>query len=137
MNEYNYLLSKVHEKTTMVDFENKKVPCIILDKKKFAEIMSVVVGKPAIVDTNLNILQDDLGHVFVDVQMTFSIGGIKEQVLLNANKSLDFFEALADTTILALAPDYGNGEENIFMIQLPRPEKIKESLDRIRKALAI
>ncbi len=93
-------------------------------------------GKPISVDTNLNILQDGLGHVVVEITLTFSDGGIHEKVLLNAKKSFDFFESLAKTSMLALSsPNSQLGRNNVFMIQLPKPEKAANALDIIKKAL--
>jgi len=98
--------------------------------------MQKVAGKPISVDTNLNILQDGLGHVFVEVTLTFSDGGIHEKVLINAKKSFDFFESLAKTSMLALSsPNSQLGKNNVFMIQLPKPEKAANALNVIKKAL--
>jgi len=85
------LLDIVHQEITFYDYNGIKVPCIILSDRRFEEIMQSVAGKPTSVDTNLNILQDGVGHVFVEVKLTFSLGGIEEKILLNANESIDFF----------------------------------------------
>jgi hypothetical protein len=99
--------------------------------------MAKVAGKPLSVDTNLNILQDGLGHVFVEVVLTFSEGGVEEKLLLYANESLEFFESLATSSMLALSSPHSQvGKDNVFMIQLPRPEKISDALDIIKKGLA-
>ena len=112
--------------------------CIILSEERYLEIMKKVAGNPISVDTNLNIFQDGLGHVFVEVVLTFSLGGITEKILLNANKSLDFFESLAKTSMLTLSsPRSEVGKENIFMIQLPKPEKAVNALKIIKKGLQI
>ena len=84
-------------------------------------------------DTNLNILQDGLGHVFVEMLLTFSYGGINEKILVNANENIEFFESLAQNTMLAIASvDY---PEKIFMIQLPKPERTREALKIIKDGL--
>jgi len=130
------LLEKVHTEITSFDYNNSKVPCIILSEQRYLEIMKKVAGKPISVDTNLNILQDGLGHVFVEVVLTFSLGGITEKIWLNANASLDFFESLAQTSMLALSsPSSDAGKENIFMIQLPKPDKAVNALEIIKKGL--
>jgi len=130
------LLEKVHPEITSFDYNNSKVPCIILSEQRYLEIMKKVAGKPISVDTNLNILQDGLGHVFVEVVLTFSLGGITEKIWINANVSLDFFESLAQTSMLALSsPSYDAGKENIFMIQLPKPQKAVNALEIIKKGL--
>jgi len=134
--EMKKLLDQVHREITSFDYNKSKVPCIILPEQRYLEIMKKVAGKPVSVDTNLNILQDGLGHVFVEVALTFSLGGITEKILLYANSSLDFFESLAKTSMLALSssrPDVG--QENIFMIQLPKPEKATNALEIIKKGL--
>ncbi|KAG2474446.1 MAG: hypothetical protein NPMRth3_4720002 [Nitrosopumilales archaeon] len=134
--EMKKLLEKVHPEITSYDYNNSKVPCIILSEQRYLEIMKKVAGKPISVDTNLNILQDGLGHVFVEVVLTFSLGGITEKIWINANVSLDFFESLAQTSMLALSsPSSDAGKENIFMIQLPKPEKAVNALEIIKKGL--
>lgn len=134
--EMKKLLEKVHPEIASYDFNNSKVPCIILSEQRYLEIMKKVAGKPISVDTNLNILQDGSGHVFVELVLTFSLGGITEKIWINANTSLDFFESLAQTSILALSsPSSDAGKENIFMIQLPKPEKAVNALEIIKKGL--
>lgn len=134
--EMKKLLEKIHPEITSFDYNNNKVPCIILSEQRYLEIMKKVAGKPISVDTNLNILQDGLGHVFVEVVLIFSLGGMTEKIWINANASLDFFESLAQTSMLALSsPSSDAGKENIFMIQLPKPEKAVNALEIIKKGL--
>jgi hypothetical protein len=136
--ELRRLLEKVHQKITSFDYNGSKVPCIILSEEKYLEMMKKIAGNPVSVDTNLNILQDGVGHVFVELVLTFSLGGITEKILLNANKSLDFFESLAKTSMLALSsPRSEVGKENIFMIQLPKPERAVNALEVIKKGLQL
>ena len=132
-NELDELLKKSHKDLSVEDFEGKKVPCIGFEGRKFDEMLNKVSGKPLSVDTNLNILQDGAGHVFVEMLMTFSHGGINEKILVNANENLDFFESLAKNTMLAIASvEY---PEKIFMIQLPKPERTREALEIIKNGL--
>ena len=132
-NELDELLNKSHKDLSVEDFEGKKVPCIGFEGRKFDEMLNKVSGKPLSVDTNLNILQDGVGHVFVEMLMTFSHGGINEKILVNANENLDFFESLAKNTMLAIASvEY---PEKIFMIQLPKPERTREALEIIKNGL--
>ena len=134
--EMKELMDKVHVGITSFNYSGTKVPCVILAEKRFDEIMAKVAGKPLSVDTNLNILQNGLGNVFVEMALTFSEGGIDEKILLYANESLDFFESLATTSMLALSSPHSQvGKDNVFMIQLPRPEKIANALDIIKKGL--
>jgi len=132
-NELDELLNKSHKDLSVEDFEGKKVPCIGFEGRKFDDMLNKVAGKPLSVDTNLNILQDGLGHVFVEMLLTFSRGGINEKILVNANENLEFFESLAKNTVLAIASV--NHPEKIFMIQLPKPEKTHEALVIIKNGL--
>ena len=127
--ELKKLLELSHDQITIFDFDGKPVPCIIFDEKKYDDILTKVAGKSLSINTDLNILQDDLGHVFVEILLTFSQAGIMEKILVNANKHLDFFESLAKTTMLSLSsPKSKYGKDNVFMIQLPKPEKAEEAL---------
>ena len=133
-NELNELLKNSHKDLSVEDFEGKNVPCIGFEGQKFDDMLNKVAGKPLSVDTNLNILQDGLGHVFVEMLLTFSEGGINEKILINANKNLEFFESLAKNTMLAIAST--DHPEKIFMIQLPKPEKTNEALEIIKNGLS-
>jgi len=134
--ELEKLLEKVHPGITVFDFDGKSVPCIILEEKKYDELLSKIAGKPTSINTDLNILQDGLGHVFVEVLLTFSQGGIMEKILVNANQDLNFFQSLAKTSMLALSsPKSTYGKDNVFMIQLPKPEKAHDALKIIEKGL--
>ena len=133
-NELDELLKNSHKDLSVEDFEGKNVPCIGFEGKKFDDMLNKVAGKPLSVDTNLNILQDGLGHVFVEMSLTFSEGGINEKILINANENLEFFESLAKNTMLAIASV--DHPEKIFMIQLPKPEKTNEALEIIKNGLA-
>ena len=132
--ELDKFLSRSHKELSIQDFEGKGVPCIEFDGKKFDGILSKVAGKPLAVDTNLNILQDGIGHVYVEMLLTFSHGGIKESVLVNANENVIFFEALAQNTMLAIASK--ESPDKLFMIQLPKPERAIEALEIIKSGLA-
>ena len=134
--ELDTLLAQRHRDFTLFDFEGRQVPCIIMDERRFDDLMKAIAGKPVSVETNLNILQDGLGHVFVRITMTFSQGQIEEKVLLYANESFEFFEALGKTSLLALSsPHSAYGSTNVFMIQLPKPERAEGALEMIRKGL--
>ena len=134
--ELEKLLEQVHPGIDVFDFDGKSVPCIILEEKKYDELLSKIAGKPISINTDLNILQDGLGHVFVEVLLTFSQGGIVEKILVNANKDLNFFQSLAKTSMLALSsPRSTYGKDNVFMIQLPKPEKALDALEIIQNGL--
>ena len=133
-NELDELLNKSHKDLSVEDFEGKRVPCIGFEGRKFDDMLNKVSGKPLSVDTNLNILQDGLGHVFVEMSLTFSHGGINEKILVNANENVEFFESLAENTMLAIASV--EHPEKIFMIQLPKPERTRDALEIIKDGLA-
>ena len=134
--ELQQFLDQVHSGITTFDFEGKITPCIELDEKKYDEILSKVAGQSLSINTDLNILQDGLGHAFVELVLTFSKGNIVEKFLVNAETDLEFFVALAETSMLALSSPKSNyGKDNVFMIQLPRPEKAQDALEIIRNAL--
>jgi hypothetical protein len=134
--ELKKLSEQVHNNVTTFDFDGKNVPCIILDERKYDEIISKVAGKSLVINTDLNILQDGLGHVFVEIILTFSQDEIVETLLINANKDLFFFESLAKTSMLALSsPKSTYGKDNVFMIQLPKPEKAENALEIIQRGL--
>ena len=132
--ELDEFLKNCHKDLSVEDFEGKKIPCIGFEGRKFDDMLNKVAGKPLSVDTNLNILQDGLGHVFVEMLLTFSHGEINEKILVDASKNLEFFESLAKSTMLAIASV--NHPEKIFMIQLPKPEKTREALEIIKTGLA-
>ena len=135
--EMEQLLERTHNDIDIFDFNGKNVPRIMLPDRRFDEIMAKIYGKPVSVNTNLNILQDGLGHVFVEVSLDFSHGDIHEEFLIYANESLEFFESLADTTMLALSPPQHSevNQDKIFMVQLPKPERAIDALDIIKNGL--
>jgi hypothetical protein len=134
--ELKRFLEQVHQGITTFDFDGKETPCIEIDEKKYDEMLTKVTGQSLSINTDLNILQDGLGNVFVKITLTFSVGNIIEKFLVNAKTHLDFFESLAKTSMLALSSPKSNyGKDNVFMIQLPRPEKAQDALDIIHDAL--
>ena len=135
--EMEQLLERTHNDIDIFDFNGKNVPRIMLPDRRFDEIMAKIYGKPVSVNTNLNILQDGLGHVFVEVSLDFSYGDIHEEFLIYANEYLEFFESLAETTMLALSPPQHSevNQDKIFMVQLPKPERAINALDIIKNGL--
>ena len=136
--EMEKLLERVYKDIDIFDFNGQSVPRIILTDRKFDDMMSKIEGQPVSVNTNLNILQDGLGHVFVEITLDFSHGEIHEEFLIYANESLEFFESLANTTMFALSPpNYSEvNQDKIFMVQLPKPEKALEAIDIINNGLS-
>ena len=136
--EMDKLLERVYRDIDTFDFNGQSVPRIILTDRKFDDIMSKIQGKPISVNTNLNILQDGLGHVFVEIMLDFSHGDIHEEFLIYANEYITFFESLAKTTMFALSPpNYSEvNQDKVFMVQLPKPEKAVEAIDIIKNGLS-
>ena len=134
--ELKHLLDQVHDGITTFDFDGKETPCIELDEKEYDEMLSKVTGQSLSINTDLNVLQDGLGNVFVEISLTFSKGNLVKKFLVNAKTDLAFFESLAKISMLAISSSKSNyGKDNVFMIQLPRPEKAQDALDIIRNAL--
>ena len=134
--ELKLFLDQVHNVISTFDFDGKETPCIELDEEKYDSMLSKVAGQPLSINTDLNILQDGLGNAFVEITLTFSRGNIVEKFLFNAKTNLKFFESLAKTSMLALSSPKSNyGKDNVFMIQLPRPEKAQDALEIIQDAL--
>jgi len=134
--ELKKLLDQVYDGITTFDFEGQTTPCIVIEEKKYDEMLSKVAGQSLSINTDLNILQDGLGNVFVEIVLTFSKGDIVEKFIVNAKTDLSFFESLAKTSMLALTSPHSHyGKENVFMVQLPRPEKAHDALEIIHSAL--
>ena len=134
--ELKRMQEQVHDGITTFDFEGKETPCIVIDGKKYGDIRAKIEGQPFSVNTDLNILQDGLGNVFVEVILTFSTGNISEKFLVDAKTELQFFDALAKTSMLVLnSPESQYGKDNVIAIQLPRPEKAHDALEIIKSAL--
>ncbi len=130
------LMGRVHESVTDFNYKDEKVPCIVLSEKRFSEILQKTAGKAISIKTDLNILDNKQGNVFVEISLEFSEGDIHEKILLYANESLDFFESLAKTSMLSIAsPQSQVDGKNVFMIQLPKPEKAINALDLIKRGI--
>ena len=89
--ELKKLLEQVHDGITTFDFDGKVTPCIVIEEKKYDDLLSKIAGLSLSINTDLNILQDGFGHVFVELVLTFSKGNIVEKFLVNANTDLVFF----------------------------------------------
>lgn len=121
------------EGATLVEFSGSRVPCILLSQKNYEEMLQKAYGKKVRADTLLDIFYDGQ-DVFVDVQVRFLDTDFEENYLLYANDMIEFFEALAESGLISLAPDssaYTNSQ-NVFMIQLPRKDAAEKALEIIR-----
>jgi hypothetical protein len=120
------------EGTGLLNYDGNNVPCIYVDSKRYENIISSTYGKKLAVDTLLNIFHDGT-HVFVDIQMKFLDSNREEYFLVFANEMLEFFEALSKTGLIAIVPQmeyYGN--QNIFVIQIPKIESAEKAFEIIR-----
>jgi len=127
-------IKNIHkEGSALIDFNGNKVPCIYINPTRYDEIMNAIHGKKLAVDTLLNIFHNGY-DVFVDVQLKFLNIGINENYLLYANDMLDFFKALSNTGLIALAPNlsFASSNSNIFMIQLPKKEAAENAFEIIK-----
>ena len=121
------------EGATLVEFSGNKVPCILISQKKYDEMLQKVFGKKVAADTVLDLFYDGQ-DVFVDVQIKFLDTDFEENYLLYANDMIEFFEALAESGLIALTPDmqtYTNSQ-NTFMIQLPKKDAAERALEIIK-----
>ena len=120
------------EGTGLLNYNGTKVPCIYVESNKYEDIIISTSGKKMAVDTLLNIFHDGT-HVFVDIQMKFLDSDREEYFLVFANDLLEFFEALSKTGLIAIVPQreyYGN--QNIFVIQIPKIESAEKAFEIIK-----
>jgi hypothetical protein len=121
------------EGATLVEFSGGKVPCILVSPKKYQELLGKVYGKKISAETLLDIFYDGQ-DVFVDVDIKFRDTSFEENFLLYANDMMEFFDALAESGIVALAPSETtfSNSQNVFMIQLPRKDEAEKALEIIK-----
>ncbi|HEY7080898.1 MAG TPA: hypothetical protein VH500_14450 [Nitrososphaeraceae archaeon] len=137
-NEKELLESLHKEGITIFTYEGRKVPCIYVTQKRYEEIIGSAFGKKFAIDTILNIINDSSKpDVFVDIYMNFLNLGLEQYFLVPANDNLEFFEAMANSAIIAIAPEpssHFNGQ-NIFMVQLPKIDAIENAISIIKSKL--
>ena len=121
------------EGASLVDFSGVKVPCILISSKKYEQILQNVYGKKVRTDTVLDIFYDGQ-NVFVDIQVKLLETDFEENFLLYANDMVNFFEALAESGMLSLAPDSLDrlNSQNLFIIQLPKKNAAEHALEIIK-----
>lgn len=117
----------------LIEHSGVKVPCLVVEQVLFDTIMKSSYGKANLIDTNLNIY-DDGRHVFVNLNVNFLKPNLNFDFLLYANETIDFFESLAASGMLGIAPHqpYNN---NIFFVQLPKKDNAQNALNLIRSKL--
>ena len=131
------LISNVHEDGFgVIEYEDKKIPCIYVQQSLYNIIIERCIGKKYVVEVLLNIFYDG-HHVFVDIQLEFIGLGIEENFLIQGNNSINFFDALNDSGLLGIIPknNLQISSSNIFLIQLPKKERISKAVDIIKSNL--
>lgn len=116
---------------SIMDFDEKPLPCMHIDDRRYMEIMRVVGGKKLAVDVLLDIFHDGK-NVFVDIVMTYSDYNIEENYLIYANDKKEFFQALATTGMIGVLPtNQSMSGQDIFIIQLPRLDAAVNAWEQI------
>ena len=88
---------------SLIDYNGNAIPCINIDSKRYDEIIRRVAGKKLAVDVLLDVFHDSK-YVFVDILTTYLDYRFDENYLFFANEMPQFFEALAKTGLIAIAP---------------------------------
>jgi hypothetical protein len=124
------------EGASLIDFSGNRVPCILMSSKKYEELLHNVYDRKVRADTLLDIFYDGQ-NVFVDIQVKLLETEFEQNFLLYANDMVEFFEALAETGMISLAPDSQNqpSSQNLFMIQLPKKDAAERALEIIKANL--
>jgi len=121
---------------SLIDYNGNAIPCINIDSKRYDEIIRRVAGKKLAVDVLLDVFHDSK-HVFVDILMTYLDYGFDENYLFFANEMPQFFEALAKTGLIAIAPSSTDSasQGNLLVIQLPRKDSAEEAYTQMMEII--
>ena len=121
------------EGATLVDFSRSKIPCILMNTKKYEQVLYHVRDRKVRVDTVLDIFYDGQ-DVFVDVQLKLLGTEFDLNFLLYANDMVEFFNALAESGLISIAPDSQHhlNSQNLFMVQLPKKDAAERALEIIK-----
>jgi hypothetical protein len=122
------------EGATLVEFSGTKVPCLLVRHMEYDELMHKVLDKRVRAEPVIDIFYDGR-DVFVDVQIKFEGTDFDRNYLLYANGMPEFFEALAESGLIGIAPSenpYVNSQ-SVFMIQLAKREGAEKALKIIRE----
>lgn len=121
------------EGASLMEFSGIRVPCILMNSKKYEQVLHNVYDRKVRADTLLDIFYDGQ-NVFVDIQVKILDTEFEQNFLLYANDMIEFFEALAESGMISLAPDSQehSGSQNLFMIQLPKKDAAERALEIIK-----
>ncbi len=124
------------EGATLVEFSGRNVPCILMNSEKYEQVLYHTRERKVRVDTVLDIFYDGQ-DVFVDVQVKLLGTEFDLNFLLYANDMVEFFEALAESGLISIAPDSQHhlNSQNLFMIQLPKKDAAERALEIIKANL--
>ncbi len=124
------------EGATLIEFSGSKVPCILMNSKKYEQVLYHTRDRKVRVDSVLDIFYDGQ-DVFVDVQVKLLGTEFDLNFLLYANEMVEFFEALAESGLISIAPDSQHhlNSQNLFMIQLPKKDAAERALEIIKANL--
>jgi hypothetical protein len=124
------------EGATLVEFSGSKVPCILMNSEKYEQVLYHIRDTKVRVDTVLDIFYDGQ-DVFVDVQVKLLGTKFDLNFLLYANDMVEFFEALAESGLISIAPDSQHhlNSQNLFMVQLPKKDAAERALEIIKANL--
>lgn len=125
------------EGATLIEFSGSKVPCILMNSKKYEQVLQNIYDRKVRADTLLDIFYDGQ-DVFVDVQVKILETEFEQNFLLYANDMVEFFEALAESGMISLAPasqEQQPNAQNLFMIQLPKKDSAERALEIIKANL--
>ena len=122
---------------SLIDYNENPIPCIHIDSNRYDEIIRKVAGKKLAVDVLLDLFHDSK-NVFVDVLMTYLDYGFDENYLFYANKMPEFFEALANTGLIAIAPTDSESvsQGNLLVIQLPRKDSAESAYNQMMEIIS-
>lgn len=132
-NELNDFLKNLHEEGFgLISYQNNKIPCIYVKREIYDNILKKTYGKKYVVEVLLNIFYNGK-YMFVDIMLDFTNLGLEENFLMNV-RDIEFFELLYQHSLLSIIPiQYlGNSSSNIFVIQLPKKDKINNVLEIIK-----
>jgi hypothetical protein len=117
---------------SLIDYNGSSIPCIYINSNRYHDIIREVAGKKLAVDVLLDLFHDSR-HVFVDILMNYLDYGFDENYLFYANDMPQFFEALAKTGLIAIAPSNGEtiSEVNLLVIQLPRKDSAESAYNQM------
>lgn len=106
----------------------------MVSRGDYEEIIGKLYGKTVRAEPTLDIFYDG-NDVFVDVEIKFADADFDKNYLLYANGMLEFFEALAESGLIAISPGaHAQADsQSIFMIQLARNVGAERALQIIRE----